>query len=155
MLENPVLKWDHIIDSRPPTDMPDQGSFATLPDGHVAETGTMYNPKTGKYQEYVEVWKRYPPEIAAVYCVLERVEPPRSGCRAFLGRVGNRALGLCQDASERYTAVKWEMVGGEMTRVFEVGDPESLPEMPSGTFCTGQLVDIDGREWSVRTAGIL
>jgi hypothetical protein len=102
-----MLRWDHIIDTHPPSSVPDQGSFITLPNGDVSETGVMHNLATGKTEPYEEVWRRFPREEGD-YCVLERVGGDR-GAKAFVGRVGVRALGLSMDADG---GLPW-MEGGE------------------------------------------
>ncbi|ORY27122.1 hypothetical protein BCR39DRAFT_446757, partial [Naematelia encephala] len=105
--KNPILRWDHIIDSRPPTDLPDQGIFETLSNEDVTETGTMYNPKTTLYEPYVETWRRLPQATGVPYLVLRLDKSSlvhgRAGV-AFLGRVGPHALGIAKTDDGRFYA---------------------------------------------------
>ncbi|WVR07311.1 hypothetical protein IAU60_004352 [Kwoniella sp. DSM 27419] len=160
--EHPKLRWDHIIDSRPPTDMPDQGTFETLADGDVAEHGTMFNPKTGDYEPYVETWRRLTQASSAPYLVLQRCQDgPEQDGQAFLGRVGNDALGLAKLAGGEYLAWRDKLVEGKWKRVYEFGQEQlvrrwlpSLPVDQSGSQ-EGSIVTLGNTKWTAKAAGSL
>ncbi|WVQ99158.1 hypothetical protein IAU59_006290 [Kwoniella sp. CBS 9459] len=165
--ENPKLRWDHIIDSRPPTSMPDQGVFDTLPNGDVTETGTMHNPKTDQYEPYVETWRRLKVGDNVPYLVLERLSPktsPSNGGHGeegvFIGRVGGYALGLAK-VQGAYYAYRDSLSGGKWERVYKFSDGKedlqtlipALPvEIPSD-WTKGATVRLGDAEWIVRTVG--
>lgn len=136
--------------------MPDQGVFDSLPNGDVTETGVMYNPKTGRYQDYVEIWRRYPLEKGEPYCVLQRVDIEETG-KAFLGRVGSRSLGLEKSSEGSFSAWREDLSGNVPERIFEDGDTSKLPSLSllSETLQEGNEVDIGGQRWLVLTAGNL
>ncbi|WRT66088.1 uncharacterized protein IL334_003041 [Kwoniella shivajii] len=164
--ENPILKWDHIIDSRPETDLPDQGSFATLPNGDVTEIGTMFNPKTNDYEPYVETWRRLQLPTSAPYLVLQRdeseqVDGPK--VQAFLGRVGEHALGLAKTSDGSFLAWRDRVEDGQWKRVYQFGSntemlKEWLPSLPIDTseeWSKGNTVQLGSGKWEVKTVGSL
>jgi hypothetical protein len=157
-----MLRWDHIIDTHPPSSVPDQGSFITLPNGDVSETGVMHNLATGKTEPYEEVWRRFPREEGD-YCVLERVGGEERA-KAFVGRVGTRALGLSMDADGGFHGWREEKDGSGWRRVYEfngdtgdTGDAglPSLPDPIPAEWKEGQEVELGGSTWIVRTVGNL
>lgn len=136
--------------------MPDQGTFATLPNGDVSETGVMYNPKTQRYQKYVEVWRRYATVPETRYCLLERIEPNGSSDKHFAGRVGSFALRLSQEAGGGYNACRTSNGDGETETIFQTSKGSAAPGIAEcRELSTGQSVTIDGEQWLVRTAGLL
>jgi hypothetical protein len=154
MTENPQLRWDHIIDSRPPTDMEDHGVFTNLPDGDVEERGLMYNPISGEYEEYIERWRRYKGLKGGRYCVLERVNGEK-GEKSYIGCVGDEALGLQDNGKGGYSAYRAERRGESWVRVFEQ-DARGLPDLPNEipeSWQEGCEVDLGESEWVVRTVG--
>lgn len=157
--DKPMLRWDHIIDTHPPSTVPDQGSFTTLPNGDVSETGVMHNLATGKTEPYEEVWRRFPREQGG-YCVLERLGGD-GGPKAFVGRVGSRALGLGMDADGVFTGWREEKDVSGWRRVYQftgnngnAGLP-SLPDPIPVEWKEGQEVELGGSAWIVRTVGRL
>ena len=136
--------------------MPDQGTFETLPNGDVSETGVMYNPKTQRYQKYVEVWRRYATQPGTLYWILERIEPDGSTDRHFAGRVGSHALRLSQEVGGDYNACRTSDVEGETETIFQTSKGSAAPGIAEcGALSTGQTVTIGGEQWLVRTAGRL
>jgi hypothetical protein len=137
--------------------MPDQGVFADLPNGDVTETGIMYNPKTDKYQNYVEVWRRLPAEPGQAYCVLERIDGDGTA-RAFLGRVGSQSLGLEKSSHGVFSAWREETTAKGVRKVYEKGDTSRLPSLstigPAG-YRSGETITLGGELWRVHTAGVL
>ena len=103
-IETPILKWDHLIDSRPDSGVEDQGSFAALPNGDVTETGRMFNPATNMIEPYVETWRRFTLDPESPYCVLELVPDKVSDMALYLGRVGDHDLSCGQYPSGAYVA---------------------------------------------------
>lgn len=105
--------------------MDDQGSFATLENGDVTETGRMFNPKTGKIEAYVETWRRRLSSPGTPYCVLESVET--DGRVGFIGRVGRDTL-ACGMSPEGYTAWREE----DEIEIWAFGDGKDsfLPRLP-------------------------
>lgn len=152
---NPELKWDHLIDSRPPSDLPDQGVFQSLPNGDVTETGVMFNPKTGRNEHYVETWRRYPTQPGEQYCILERIDHDKGGS-AYLGKVGPRTLGLALDDDGVFEAYREQVQDGQVKRVFESTPRPSLPSLPETLpedYVDGAEVELGGCRWAVCTAG--
>lgn len=156
-----MLRWEHIIDSRgAPADGDggDEGAFDVLPNGDVLETGTMFNPASGKEEAYEEMWRRFPVEAGASYCVLERVDAGwgKPGNRqAFLGRFGSRALGLAQDGAV-FRAYRDELEGEGWKRVYAFDVGEVLPALDvvqDAGWKEGETVALGGGEWVVRSAG--
>ncbi|WVF71738.1 hypothetical protein IAT40_006546 [Kwoniella sp. CBS 6097] len=164
--ENPKLRWDHIIDSRPPTSMPDQGVFDSLPNEDVTETGTMHNPKTDRYEPYVETWRRLNLGQNVPYLVLERQglksktgKDDHQEEGVFIGRVGTYALGLAKVGGSYYAwrdslgAKGWE-------RVYEFSDDKGrlqslLPTLPAevpSEWSEGDVIKLGEGEWIVRAA---
>ncbi|WWC61543.1 uncharacterized protein I303_104127 [Kwoniella dejecticola CBS 10117] len=156
--ENPKLRWDHIIDSRPETDMPDQGVFETLLNGNVTETGTMFNPKTNLYEPYVETWRRKQLPAGQPYFV---IQSKQEDVQAYIGRVGNYALGLAKDPDGRYYACRDELVEGESKwkRIYEFGQVgRYLPELPvdvTQEWSRGKTIELGGSAWEIKTIGKL
>ena len=151
--ENPILKWDHLIDSRPPTGVDDQGSFAALENGDVTETGRMFNPNTGDIEDYVETWRRFPASPGAPYCVLE-LDGEADGAIGYLGRVGDNALGCGKPSSGDYVA--WREEKGK--RMYEFGPEASmLPRLPSELpkdWKEGSRCELGDRTFVVRAIGL-
>lgn len=116
----------------------------------------MYNPKTGKNEDYVEVWRRYPNVAGGDYCVLELIDP--SGNVAFLGRVGGLALGLGKRIDGTFEAYREDWDGPSRNRVYEDSNGVSLPSLPAilpEEYVEGADVPLGGRSWVVRTIGKL
>jgi hypothetical protein len=65
----------------------------------------MPNLKTGRNEPYVEIWRRFPTE-SGPFCVLERVG---GRGKAYVGRVGRRALGIAMDEDGKFYG--WGMSG--------------------------------------------
>ncbi|KAK8858951.1 hypothetical protein IAR55_003182 [Kwoniella newhampshirensis] len=179
---NPSLRWTHLIDSRPPSSLPDQGTFTTLPNGDVVEEGIMFNPKSSENEPYQEVWRRLKQEPNAPYLVLEQIIDSHSDVSlrgeeeggeeveaeeegVFLGRVGENALGIAKLKSEsehKFIAWRDRSEQGAWNRIYEFGEKElvgqilpSLPaEIPSD-WVKGETVDFGGKKWIVRTVGVL
>lgn len=103
--------------------MDDQGSFETLDNGDVTETGRMFNPNTGNIECYVETWHRCPSEPGAPYCLLELISEEDVG---YLGRVGDHVLGCGKRRSGEYIA--WRETDG--SREYEFGTTAVLPPLP-------------------------
>lgn len=139
--------------------MEDQGVFDTRPNGDVTETGTMFNPKNGTYEGYVETWHRYPSEPGSPYCVLERIEPVTSGsgssrARAFVGRVGSRVLGLGITSSGEFLAVREDISEAGTKRIYDFGgDFPNIPYVMPPTCQAGAELELGGQRWKVHTAG--
>ncbi|WVQ82239.1 hypothetical protein IAT38_004367 [Cryptococcus sp. DSM 104549] len=167
--ENPQLRWDHIIDSRPPSSLPDQGVFDTLPSGDVSETGVMFNPKTGENEPYVEIWRRLKQVGEVPFCVLQGELPEGQGKEGeeeavFVGRVGVHALGLGK-VGGKYFAWRDVLEDGAWKRVYEFGDKASLRELlpalpfenPSDWTVGAQVALEDGSKgsWTVKELGKL
>lgn len=136
--------------------MADEGTFESLPNGDVNETGTMYNPKTDKYEPYIETWRRYKETPGAEYCVLERIGEGQ----AFLGRVGDRALGLAKAESEVYSAWRDELQESKWIRRFQISGQgiATLPQLPvhlPEEWSEGSQVQLGGHSWIVHTIGRL
>ncbi|KAM0787564.1 hypothetical protein ACM66B_003634 [Microbotryomycetes sp. NB124-2] len=101
--ENPKARFDAIIDSQKSatgkaeqTETDDVGSFVTLPDGSVLETGSMSNPDNGgRIQEYEEVWARARIGDRPDILLLESVDG-----KAFVGRIGSFVAGGRYASSE-------------------------------------------------------
>lgn len=157
----PVLRWDHIIDSRGGTDTGDEGAFEVLPNGDVLETGSMFNPARGKDESYEEIWRRFPVTPPAQYCVLERIDgawgdDAVKDKRAFLGRFGPRALGVEQDGST-FRAYRDELKGGAgWSRVYEFDVGTVVPPVPveqDAGWAVGDTVSVGEGQWVVRAAG--
>ncbi|WWD17571.1 hypothetical protein CI109_102012 [Kwoniella shandongensis] len=169
---NPTLRWTHLIDNRPPSSLPDQGKFRTLPNGDVVEEGIMFNPKTDKNEPYEEVWRRLSQSPQAPYLVLESISVPSGGSHeesneqgVFLGRVGENALGIAK-LQPQGTFVAWRdrLGDGSSTwkRVYEFGEKQlvekvlpSLPEQTPDDWVVGKEVELGGQKWVVRAVGTL
>ena len=132
----------------------------TCPNGDVEEMGRMYNPDTGREEDYVEVWRRYPQPKGAEYCVLEREDG-----KAFLGRVGERALGIAWTRQDDGVMV-WrdEWVDEAWKRLYEdgaTGEEEMervlprLPEVLPRSWTEGRSVSLREAEWVIRVIGRL
>ncbi|PWN48810.1 hypothetical protein IE53DRAFT_363614 [Violaceomyces palustris] len=158
--EKPILKWSHIIDSRPPPKaeaLPDVGTFTILDETHVAEEGIMYNPKTGANQSYVEVWERFPGAVDQDFVVLETLDGT-----GFLGRVGARALGLRRSYQGHLTAWRAEKPREDDTRwnilFHQVEGGLDLPLLPAESpialgWKLGDSISLGGLEFIVKVVG--
>jgi hypothetical protein len=155
--ERPVLRWTPIISSRPQTesDEVDEGTFMTLENGDVEESGRMMHFETGRVEDYVEVWRRYPQETSAGSYVLERDDG-----LAFLGQIGERALGIAR-LGEGVAAWRDRMVDGEWKRFYAFGAGKEeiekiLPRLP-GTIPAywkeGETAKLGESRWTVRVIG--
>lgn len=155
-LGHPALRWEHILNSRPPSSLPDQGSFTTLPNGDVAERGIMYNPKTNLIEEYVEVWRRIPIKslVTKTVTLLERVE--EDGSKAFIGRYGDHALGVGVSVMGKFQAwrAEWDSGRGDWRVNYDFGDAvDAIGLLPRHQveWKVGQKIVLDsGRSWLVR-----
>lgn len=110
----------------------------------------MFNPKTEGYESYVEVWRRFEQQVGEPYCVLKR----KGEEHAYLGRVGDRALGLAKDDTG-FHAWRDQLEDREWTRVHGISD-ELLPSLPvvhPPHWATGAEVIINDQLWIVMTAG--
>ncbi|WVQ77264.1 hypothetical protein IAR50_006948 [Cryptococcus sp. DSM 104548] len=159
--ENPQLKWDHIIDSRPPSSLPDQGTFQTLPSADVTEAGIMFNPKTGLNEDYIETWRRFAQPAGAEYLVLEKEDGSEDGGRWFLGRMGDKALGLGK-IGEKFWGWRDGLKDGVWVRLYTFGSPDKLehllPALPtkvSESWKKGERVELNEEQWIVREIGKL
>jgi hypothetical protein len=140
--EIPSLEFIPLINSIPPPPphiekLPDQGSFRTLPDGDVEERGKMYNPKTVRNEEYIEVWRRMGLRSTGsgtasllVQRVSSGVEP---GVQAYVGYIEQFALGIAriegpEEDGGRFIAWReeFDFEAGEWRRVFGIGSEEEL-----------------------------
>lgn len=153
--ENPILRWDHLIDSRPPTGVDDQGTFETLDNGDVTETGRMFNPNTGDIESYVETWRRFTTSPGEPYCVLELVSGEADGDIGYVGRVGGHDLGCAKRASGEYIA--WRESRGH--RVYQFGSTDSaLPPLPSelpDDWRIGERCTLGERSFVIRAIGVV
>lgn len=155
-----MLAWDNIIDSRepPPVELPDEASFELLADGHVLETGTMYNPRSEKAEAYKEVWKCEDVQGAS-FCVLERVGEGwgQGGTgRSFIGRLGVYTLGHAVDVKGVYSAYRDEQRDNEWQRLYHVDPHGIIPSLPAeipSSWEVGQKVALREGQWIVREAG--
>lgn len=149
-----MLRWDHVIDSRPPSGEDDQGTFATLGNGDVTETGRMFNPDTGDIESYVETWRRYPERTGSEYCVLELVGEESTKEVGYLGRVGAHDLGCGTSKEGDYIA--WRRENGTEVYRFGQEDKVTLPVLPAKlpeTWVEGQACALGGRTFVVRRLG--
>lgn len=151
----PVLQWDHLVDSRPPPPahlpaLPDQGRFVSLPSGLVEEHGTMYNSLTGQNEAYVETWRRLPCATGTPYCLLQR-----EGGDGYIARVGEHVLGIERD-EDLFRAYRDELREGQWERVF-IQHAEQLPRLPVELphWQAREVVQLDGERWIVHTAGTI
>ncbi|WWC70497.1 uncharacterized protein I206_104448 [Kwoniella pini CBS 10737] len=154
--EKPKLRWDHIIDNRPETEMPDQGVFDTLSNGDVTETGTMFNPKTNLYEPYVETWRRKQLPSRTPYFV---VASQQKDVQSYIGRVGDYALGLAKDARGDYYAWRDQLEQGHWKRIYEFGQVNKyLPQLPSEVsqdWAKGGSTILGGVTWDIKVVGQL
>ncbi|OCF40447.1 hypothetical protein I317_05750 [Kwoniella heveanensis CBS 569] len=155
----------------------DQGVFDTLPNGDVTETGIMHNPKTDRYEPYVETWRRLNLGSGAdiPYLVLERQKKKETNASAesgtntgeheheegvFIGRVGGYALGLAK-VDGVYHAWRDSLSENGWERVYEFSNykeclRELLPTLPVSVpegWTEGATVKLGESEWIVRAAG--
>lgn len=121
----------------------------------------MYNPKSGKNETFVERWRRYPKDAGWEYYILERVdsnwgEGERN--RAFLGRLGPRALGIAK-VDGKVVAWRDELENGEWKRQYEFAEglnlDEIIPAVPLKDMGgkEGGTIQHDGAEWLARSCG--
>lgn len=153
--ERPILRWEHLIDSRPDTGVEDQGSFDTLPNGDVTETGRMSNPATGQIEPYVETWRRFTMEPCAPHCVLERVRDKLDDNILYLGRVGDHDLTCGQTPSGGYVARR----GYKGVQIFGFGGDgtSELPEIPRPIpqhWRAGEVVELGHMRFMLRQIGL-
>lgn len=172
--ETPSLEFIPLINSVPPPPpdiekLPDQGSFRTLSNEDVEERGTMFNPKTIRNENYIEIWRRmalrspyagqsaHPPSL-----LVGRSPSDADRVQAYVGYIGQFALGIaCIERSGgegRFIAWREEYDSkGKWRRVFSIGsDGELARYVPSvSSFAPGSLHDRDskivaeGPEWIV------
>ncbi|GAA5970858.1 hypothetical protein JCM11641_004483 [Rhodosporidiobolus odoratus] len=170
--EHPRASFEALIDSRRPLSHasassadssstlpaeeapPDEGSFETLENGDVLETGEMLNTDTGKVQPYEELWRRLPltqTQDAGEQLQIVILESEGEGEKAFLGRVGDWELGMV-DASDGFGVVRREKRGEHWVEVYRnraaVGLP-SIEGIPPGSARTGEAIELGGRSWHV------
>lgn len=149
-----MLRWDHIIDSRPPSGEDDQGTFATLDNGDVTETGRMFNPATGNIELYVETWRRMDMVEGSQYCVLELVGQNDSQEIGYLGRVGQNDLGCGTDQNGDYIA--WRSGKNGIVWNFGIEARSKLPALPRPlpeAWKEGEECDLGGRRFIIRRLG--
>jgi len=171
IVEFPKLSWKNIINSRPSTeDVPDEGTFSSLPNGDVKEVGRMYNPESGKVEEYEEIWRRFDNPIGTPYCLLERIENvgdeemevEKSGGKdkVFIGRLGSKSLAIFQVGKD-VGGWREELKGNGWKRVYSFPiqgvkvDVPSLPLNVPGEWKDGAQVEWEGLNWLVRSVGVL
>ncbi|ORY92580.1 hypothetical protein BCR35DRAFT_348952 [Leucosporidium creatinivorum] len=160
--ENPKAVFDANIDSRrpppnpsspSPTDppLPDEGSFTTLPNGDVLETGSMSNPDAdGAVQPYEEVWRRFPVEEDVRVLILASEDG-----KAFIGRVGRWEVAL-KDATNSTPFLAWRRDQQEdgWAEIYLVGGEEArwqLPHLPDEVAGgVGDRVELGGRSWVIK-----
>ena len=160
-LGHPALRWEHILNSRPPSNLPDQGSFTTLPNGDVSERGVMYNPKTNLIEDYVEIWRRIPIKslFTKTVTLLERADIDNG--KAYIGQYGDHALGVGVSVMGRFQAwrAEWDSGRGEWRVVYDFGGAvDALGILPGDQvqWQAGQIVILEsGTRWLVREHKIL
>lgn len=177
LAEPPSLEFIPRITSlpAPPSDieqLPDQGTFRTLANGDVEEVGTMFNPRTVRNESYVEVWRRmglrscHGGEGVHPGSLLVERSDPGDGVHAFVGYIGQFALGIARIASgDRTGFIAWrdefDFDEGAWRRVVSIGEEAALeryvppigsflPDGPHGRLPSGNRnIIVDGREWAV------
>lgn len=121
----------------------------------------MWNPKSQKNEPFVERWRRYPKLARWEYCILERVDAgwgEGNGNRAFLGRLGPRALGLAK-VDGKVVAWRDELEQGGWKRLYEFSGglnlndivpplPVAIPGKEGGT------IEYGGAQWLAHSHGM-
>lgn len=155
-LDNPKASFEAVIDSRrftsAPTDdpsPPDEGSFETLPNGDVLETGSMANPDAGgAIQEYEEVWRRFPIDQEQIEVAIFAREDEK----AFVGRVGKWEVGMSEalEGEDGFAAWRFEEEPtSDWTEVARVGSAKRVVRVTS-EMCrlkVREVVKIGSFEW--------
>jgi len=118
-----------------------------LDNGDCLETGTMFNPDTGKEMAYEELWRILPIEGGKEVVLLESVG---SHDKTFLGRIGKWFQGIGTTEGGKVHARRSELVNGEWWDRFVIGDGEKVPVIQmQAKWKEGDEVEIDGRLWKV------
>lgn len=162
-LDNPKAVFEAIIDSRRPPPSPsspspteppppDEGSFTSLPNGDVLETGSMSNPDAGgAIQPYEEVWRRFAVEEDVRVLILAS-----EGGDRFLGRVGRWEVGLgdWRTSTPFLARRRDQRVDTSWTETYCVGGAEAeeqLPRLPDAVKGSiGDTVELGGRRWVIK-----
>lgn len=118
----------------------------------------MFNPKTKQYQDYIETWRRFPSTPGEVYCVLEKINTAAETGHTFLGRVGDRSLGIAKSGNGAFAAWREEVVMDKLERVYETGNVQDLPSLPAALpadWVPGAQVSFGGQNWIIRVLNSL
>lgn len=94
LTESPRARFTPNISSRPTPDLPDEGTFSTLPNGDQLETGTMIDPEDGCLKSYREVWRDLPLPSSTLVCFVQKTDPGKSQVDAVVARVGDWQMGV-------------------------------------------------------------
>lgn len=133
----------------------------------------MYNPKTVRNEEYIEVWRRMGLRSTSggtasdtPSLLVERVPSgTKPGVRAYVGYIGQFALGIArieetEEDGGRFIARReeYDFEAGEWRRVFSVGSEEELaryvPSVSGFLLATSSRVEngkivVGGQDWVV------
>lgn len=148
-----------------------------MPNGDVEEYGTMFNPDTGRNQEYIEVWRRLslrsPLSVAghstgdAASLLLERTPSlPWPKAQSFLGHIGQHGLGISRiqdtaDSDPRFLAWRevFDFERPAWERIYTVGSREevnlylpSLNDVPKPDVLPGkgETISLQNEDWIVK-----
>ncbi|SGY49294.1 BQ5605_C001g00764 [Microbotryum silenes-dioicae] len=139
-------------DKSPPAD---EGTFTTLPNGDVLETGSMPNPDVpgSPIQEYEEVWRRLLLPKVVKCLILAREDD-----KVFWGRVAGWEVGMGVDYQSKFWATRRDLNGsGEWKDVVGDGKVDGkrrpLGETRAGDEDPPKEGDVitteDGKRWRV------
>lgn len=134
-------------------DLPDEGSFSTLPNGDVLERGEMRRPETGEVTPYEELWRRLPltrDKDEPVRVVM--LESTDARDKAFLGRVGDHEIGIAHRGVRVLARIRrLSDTGWKTTMATDAADEWPFPDLDSVDLLAAKAggVELLGRRWQV------
>ncbi|KAF8854873.1 hypothetical protein BDZ45DRAFT_747027 [Acephala macrosclerotiorum] len=165
------VRWIKTLDSLGLTEEPDEGDFATLPNGDSLETGSMPCPEKGMaVTAYEEVWRVLAPKPGpdtgtGSAWILESADA-EGDTKTFLGRVGGSYMAMRGKTGEKWKdgefgarSEGWDVKERRWKDKYVIGYIAGIPspaELGTGLFDgedawkEGAKVTVLGQEYIVR-----
>lgn len=156
----PKARFTPILTTRSELQNADEGTFSTLDNGDILETGEMLDPNTGRVRRYSEIWRDLPINKGSVF-ILEGIGTSDAPTiqRAWLAKMGNYQAAVAKISEDKFLAWTAEKVAGrpgwDVTKFAGPVDAATivLPiEDPSPLWGVGTLFEANGITWLVKEA---
>ncbi|KAL8660544.1 MAG: hypothetical protein Q9202_006438 [Teloschistes flavicans] len=152
--ERRFSSWEHWVDSGTDEPAEDKGEMISLENGDVLERGETRDEKTGKVEQYEELWTEMalvtPDSQVENVCVVLEVEEDNGRARGMVVRIGGWCQGILKKG-QSVTVERWRWDGGKWQSVVSLGESE-LPckdVVEKGNYEEGREILSGGLKWRV------